>query len=291
MLYKKILMISEEELEISQAFVTHQRLGQGDDLPSFFKTSRNITNYDYIIIDTGLCRGTEVDDSVKLLSRITKSPVILIVDNQDYNYLRECKFAYTGDKLLKEIEDIILDRNDYIKGFSSQNPFMVGGTVDVPSDLVFRIGVSGSIERIGTTTQVFALYNYLKKLGFKPQIIDPTQHIQLNQRDGFDVSISAEEFPGYNVYIYDFKKDVENLDLNFIVIGTEPVEVTRYTYLRQKEYNHRLLVSFSDDVSFERLKNQATIPAVQIPYRPDIANNDGDYLSQILNVHEDILNA
>lgn len=56
-----------------------------------------------------------------------------------------------------------------------QEATQTASPLHIPEGLVIQVSVAGSMSRCGTTTQVFAVYHYLKLLGFSPAVWDKTE--------------------------------------------------------------------------------------------------------------------
>lgn len=113
--------------------------------------------------------------------------------------------------------------------------------LSIPTDKILLIGVLGSQQRIGCTTQSISLWHYLRALGFDPaivagpaQISDMAAVMDCRQIDGGyiidGVPFVSNAALAYDCYLFDFGLDAAEdgliaMDLLLLVAGGKPWEL------------------------------------------------------------------
>lgn len=171
--------------------------------------------------------------------------------------------------------------------------------VTVADGLIVSFGVAGTMNRCGCTTQCFALYHHLKKLGFIPLlIISPSQLKQLVQvcddceeKDNYHiingVCVATKQCENFNAFVSDNgvleKNNIQSFlssDFALLVGGTKPWELTFLfeKLLWCKDNNVSVLLSFSSSAAVDEIAEYIGDNYSIAPYYPDIWNSvDNDY--------------
>lgn len=165
----------------------------------------------------------------------------------------------------------------------------------IPPGLVLDVAVAGSMPRVGTTTQAFALYHFLNRVGFHPAILDQGQPdlkavLKLYQKqtvtleDHVEVKgirIVTDRSLAFDAYISDYgvlsaewAKPFCEADLSVLVGGVKPWELSELATIHAtiKQEGPRELVTL---LSFAGLEDMETVrqylsPCAAVAYHPDI---------------------
>lgn len=187
--------------------------------------------------------------------------------------------------------------------------------VKIPAGLVIDVAVAGTMRRVGTTTQSFALYHYLKSLGFKPAIQLADKEIlsllmglygATPQDSGNyvlirDIPFCQKPCEAFDCYINDLSvisshtaPSIAEADVSVLVTGVKPWELTELgsaMMLLQDCKPRRLLTiaSFAGDQDLEALSDYLGENYVAAPYHPDFwsAGSTAAYQSSVLPLVKD----
>lgn len=165
--------------------------------------------------------------------------------------------------------------------------------LQIPDGLVIQVAVAGTMPRCGVTMQAFALYHYLKTLGWHPAIWDKCgralpllQTFEESKETEHAVEIHGipfcqEESPQFNAYVLDYGMLVpENAthfcmaDLSILVGCTKPWELPSFADALKLVLSHSCrslvtLASFSTQQDLDRLSKYFGDKNGIAPYHPN----------------------
>lgn len=172
-------------------------------------------------------------------------------------------------------------------------------TINLADGIVVTFNLAGTMNRCGCTTQCFALYHFLKKIGLNPLLIlSPSQLEQLvqvcddceekeNHHIINGVCVATAQCEKFNAFISDIGVLEKNNILSFLssdfpllVGGTKPWELTFLfeKLLWCKDNNVSVLLSFSSSATVDEIAEYIGDDYEITPYYPDIWNSvDNDY--------------
>ena len=165
----------------------------------------------------------------------------------------------------------------------------------IPSGLVLEVAVAGTMPRVGVTTQVFALWYYLKGLGFRPAVLDGDGRLTgllwpLYQSEGTQedwgctirgIPFSSARSERFDAYLTDLSMLEETTlaqfsaaDLSILVTGVKPWELPALAQslalLRDRPATRLVtLASFAVQKDLELIQKYLGAHWAAVSYHPD----------------------
>lgn len=215
------------------------------------------------------------------------------------------KICLTGDGM--NFIQSIAQRVDGMVAAAREN---VRPQLQIPPGFSLKLGVCGTMNRAGTTTQCFALYHYLKYAGFIPCIVDRSQQLiqllmalygQEMQNMGAYFEIDGVrlahdqliDVDGINAFIFDtgvFSPDaqlqLEDCHLSVVMGGAKPWELSALANVITKWETSPPLYFLVSTTPQERSNLEDIFPDCFFfcpPYHPDIWRADNlDFYTKVL---------
>lgn len=177
-----------------------------------------------------------------------------------------------------------------------QEATQTASPLHIPEGLVIQVSVAGSMPRCGTTTQVFAVYHYLKLLGFSPAVWDKTEKTISLLRSFYpddtvetDYAVEIQGIPfcqqvstQFNAYILDYgvltpqnSASFSLADLSVLTGGTKAWELPAFAQALSLLEAHPCqqlvtIASFSTQKDIEQLGNYLGEHSGCAPYHPNL---------------------
>ena len=291
-------------------------------LTNFVKQERAIAQQDYIVIDVGdltsWSRG-HVLSAVQYLRRLANTKLIFIGEPceavtdlfrilADVHHVDDLITAAPGANVDRELADCLSPENGFTDKLEAAQKILLHETPEkapeltIPHGLILHVAAAGTMARCGVTTQAFAINHYLRSLGFRPIISDPTSRI-LPQLVKYEpgakvendvtmihgVAFCIKEQPGFNAVIVDYGVlSPENAagfcsaDLSVLIGCTKPWELVAFAdalrLLLPYSCSHLVtLASFSTDRELGLLTKFFGQNNGLAPYAPDLWALPNDY--------------
>ncbi|MEM5780376.1 MAG: hypothetical protein AAGU02_04420, partial [Lawsonibacter sp.] len=168
-----------------------QDIGKVKSLVDFINREKPIHQVDYILIDLAECDFSQehILSAVQLLRRFSVADLIFLSpagEETDLLFEKLARFrlsnliAVNSDTDLQaELRSCLNEEGGgFHRRFSAQQKGMVleaarkASPLKIIPGMTVSVAVAGTQSRVGVTTQCFALYHYLKALGFQPAILD-----------------------------------------------------------------------------------------------------------------------
>ncbi len=305
-----------DELDIT---VSHYNSGQIKSLVSFVTREKTVHELSFLVIDL---TDTDFSDehiisAIQTLKYISTARPIFIAPKSDITegiFGRLANFHVTNLITIKPNTDIIKDMRQCLsedgmvfteKTADIQNSRAAAAKaiiqpLKIPEDLSVTICVCGCMNRIGTTTQTFALWHYLKSLGFSPAILNRGDDFlkTLMEMYGDEVieyegHITVNNIPFcfqkdlelWNAYIIDAgvleqsnKQEFASADISVLVGGAKPWELQKYAECVQIADGVARLaafMSFTTQKDVDELHKVLNMPLHSVPYHPDLWDKGG----------------
>lgn len=305
-------MLSEWFAE--QNIVHHYyNLEQMTSLTSFAHRARSLAEQNYILIDLehSTYQKEQIAEAVQMLRRLTAARQIFIVPEQD----KELQLMLASEEvvsviIVRQSTDVAAELRQCIagegSGFAGRAAVLQNGmaarakeqvqTLIIPQSLQLHCAVAGTMQRIGTTTQAFALCRYLSALGFRPllvvdesnRLLDTLQlaypdkiavHCDYIEIDGLCMSTSTCDRQDFNARVFDVGVLNEstaqiirdtNVHLRLLVSGIKPWELQSFAAAKGllQDVEHRACVSFGDEDELARLQRYFGERTVLAPWNP-----------------------
>lgn len=288
-----------------------------NDIPSltaFITRDKAIVQQDYIVIDVGEVKTWSIShilSAVQHLRRFSSAQLIFIGEpcedlTELYGSLAnvhhiDCLITDDGntdvDEELKKClagKSPLPDRMRAITQMLEQQTAQIVKPLNIPTGLVIHVALSGTMPRCGVTTQTFAIYHYLKSLGFHPAIWDKLGQLlqmlmryeQFERKDSGIVTVQnidfcAEQLPQYNAYIIDYGTLAPETaplfcgaDLSVLVGCTKPWELPAFAeavkLLFGTPCEHLVTIaSFATQGELDKLAKYLGSRTGAAPYLPD----------------------
>lgn len=302
-----------DRLEVIDTFFP---IGVIPSLTAFIARDKAISQQNYIIcdLDTDPWSDEHILSAVQMLRRFSVTQFIFLAPEQERTSILFKRLSdMRVDGLIVDKEDISTDltailqgdggylrRLDAIRQGVASNALEQAPPLRIPVGLVLDIAVGGAMPRVGVTTQVIALYHYLRSVGFRPALLDQGQDAwrlirELCPKQSADLTFVAERTPDFDCYLIDYgvmKTETAqafcNADLSVLVGGGKPWELTALanafrmvTDIRPRELV--TLLSFVTDEETDTVR-QFIPNCASVPYHPDIwtAGTDTTYCEMVL---------
>lgn len=283
-------------------------------LTAFVMRDKVVAQQDLIMIDVGTVEtwsDAHILSAVQHLRRFSNAKLIFL--GEDTPAVTELFGILAAHH---HIEDLIIDRADVdleaefqkclagrprladkmqlINTMLAQQAVKVTRPLDIPPGLVVYSAVAGTMARCGTTTQAFAVYHYLKSLGFRPAVLDKlgTTLPLLMQYEEYErgeddiitirgVNFTTNESPSFDAYVIDYgvlTAETAPLfckaDLSVLVGCTKPWELPAFAEAIRllSGYtctNFVTLASFSTPEELDKLTKYLGGSKAVVPYYPD----------------------
>lgn len=301
----------EEQDIVSSYYAT----GQISSLTGFIMREKTINQQDYIVCDlTGSNWSQEhILSAVQQLRRFSVAQLIFIAPSEDKTALLFGRLAaHRVDDLIAVSQDTnlqeelrrCLTRKDeeriHQRLYAMQNAMVtsavqVAAPLKIPPGMVLTVMVGGAMPRIGTTTQAFGIFHYLKKLGFSPCILDPERKLmdvflslygdQAKEENGFTtingLAFSASRIDSFNAYVQDIGVITESIrskfcsaDIRVLVGGTKPWELpalaAAVSTLKDEPGEMITLISFAGEGDMENVGKYLGHHSASVPYTPNL---------------------
>lgn len=283
-------------------------------LTAFIQRDKTIAQQNYVVIDVGTVKTWSIDhilNAVQNLRRFTTARLVflgepcedltelygalanvhrvdcLIIDDGSVDVEAELRKCLVGKEPLP-------DRMQAIQQMMAQQTAQAAKPLMIPPGLVIHVAVAGTMPRCGVTTQVFAIYHYLKSLGFHPAIWDKLGRLleALQEYERFElkdngvitirsVDFCTSELPQYDAYVIDYgeltpEKEAlfRGADMSVLVGCTKPWEMralgAAIHMLLGKPCEHLVtLASFSAPGALDKLARHLGKYYGVAPYAPD----------------------
>ncbi len=321
-----------DELDIT---VIHYCTEQIKSLVAFVSREKTMPSQSYLVMD--LCdtdfSAEHIISAIQTLRCISSArPIILNTKNEKTDELfgKLINFRVTNlisvsptTNVVEEMRACLSDDGivftDKIAELQNSKAVAANSVVQpliIPEGMNVTICVAGCMPRIGTTTQVFALWHFLKSLGFSPAILCKDDRfikllLELYQEDAvkYEEHISVKSIPFcfqrdtelWNAYIVDIGVLNEDncqffmdADVSVLVGGAKPWELECFaTSLRLTEKAKRMvaLMSFTTPKDLDELHDILNIMLYCVPYHPDIWEKGGSiaaYKASVLPLIKEI---
>lgn len=290
-------------------------------LPTWIRADRSLPAQNYIIFDVGNLEAenawtvSSILSTVQLLRKLSPAKLIFIGKPCDeltrlYGPLARVHHCQTNlfdsgrnleDDLLKALNGQMESPGNYAENVMAENLLAskeaIGMKLSVPRNFALYINVAGSQSRVGTTTQVFGIYHYLRQLGFKPAVIDRSGDLMETLEMYFNIDpqshsingicFADQESDAYNAFIGDcgvLSKNNINIfnaaSISCLVGCTKPWELPYFSsalgLFREAPNDHLVaLASFSTEADFAQLQKNRNgqgrqMMSAKIGYHPDL---------------------
>lgn len=305
-----------DELDIT---VSHYDVNQIKSLVAFVSREKTMPMQNYLVIDlTDTDFSTEhIISSIQTLRCISSGrPIFIAPQNNKTDELfgKLLNFRVTNLIPFSSCTDIIMEMRrclsdegivflDKTSELQNSIAMAANGVVRpfvIPEGTVITLCVSGCMHRIGTTTQTFALWHYLKSLGFAPAILCKNEDfikllMELYETEviEYEEHITVKNIPFcfqqntelWNAYIIDIgvlnesnRGDFTEADISILVGGTKPWELDEFAsslHLASGAKHMVALMSFASQKDAEELHNVLNMQLYCVPYHPDLWDKGG----------------
>lgn len=315
-----------DELDIT---ISHYNMEQIKSLVAFVSREKTIPSQNYLVVDlTGTDFSAEhIISAIQTLRCISSARPIFIAqknDVTDHLFGKLINFRVTNlisltssTNVIKEMRQCLSDegmvfteKTSEIQNARAMAANAVVQPFKIPEGTKITLCVSGCMGRIGTTTQTFALWHYLKSLGFSPAVFCKGEEfikllMELYEKEVIEYEgyISVKNIPFclqpddklWNAYIIDNgvldehnRQDFVEADISVLVGGTKPWEIEELaSSLRFAEGAKRMaaLMSFASQEDVDELHNVLNMSLYSTPYHPDIwekGNSTSVYKAAVL---------
>lgn len=286
-------------------------------LVAFVQRDKAISSQNAIIIDL---QGADYSvahilSAVQFLRKLTSADPIFIADKSDTTTqlfgnlsanFRVKNLIEESDETAEKLQAALEGRNsplaftENILAAAVRDTKSVVQSLEIPEGQVIDVGVAGTMERCGTTTQVLAIARLLNQMGFRSAVYDVDGSLstllafcygdELEEDEYgdvhlFGIAICQKWNEHYTAYVRDCGALTEDIasgwagcDISVLVTPTKPWELTRAVTtlgLAQKSLPDRMLVmaSFTEE---QQAKELAPIfgDMMLSPWRPDVWSED-----------------
>lgn len=284
-------------------------------LVAFVTKDKTVYQQDFLLIDVSGrdWSSSHVLSAVQQLHRFSSAQLIFLstrseestelyaalasVHHVEY-FITETKNTDTSAELRSCLleEPRPLRRMKVVRDKLVQEAAKTAAPLTIPDGLVIHVAVAGTMPRCGTTTQVFALYHYLKRLGFSPTVWDkadktlpqllkfyPDEAVKReNAVEIRGIPLCRQESPDYNAYILDYGVlHAQNAaafslaDLAVLTGGIKAWELPAYAEALALLRDHpcrqmACLASFATQKDLERVGKYLGRYSGIAPYHPDL---------------------
>lgn len=312
---------ADEEHKFDSLFVeldivsSYYATGQISSLTGFIMREKTINQQDYVVCDlTGTSWSQEhILSAVQQLRRFSVAQLIFIAPTEDKTALLFGRLAaHRVDDLIAVGQDTnlqeelrrCLTRKDeeriHQRLYAMQNAMatsagQVAAPLKIPTGMLLTVMVGGTMPRIGTTTQAFGIFHYLKRLGFSPCMLDPERKLidvflslygdQAKEEDRYitinDLTFSAIQTDSFNAYVQDIGVITESVrgkfcaaDIRVLVGGTKPWELpalaAAVSILKDEPGEMVTLISFAAEGDMENVGKYLGRHSTSVPYTPNL---------------------
>lgn len=286
-------------------------------LMSFVTRSKALADQEYFVVD--LTEATyddeQIIEAVRMLKQLSAArPIFIAPACEDADILYGLLEGEGVTNLVKEKPDSDLEDEMRMcistdgRSFASRvtalqdnfaaQAMAIVRPITIPDGVQISIAVAGTMARVGTTTQSTTIYRYLKKLGFKPLLIDATRNIyeavqlvyadRIENRGLFftldDMALSDEDVPDemFNARITDIGvlaedniTQFQSADISVLVSGVKPWELAHLAHAKKrlaaaKASTYVTAISFANSNMVNQLRKYVGETAEAVPYRPDM---------------------
>lgn len=328
MLIRRAICISDEQtnLEIKAALketatVRTQDINEVQSLSNFIANERDMYNMDFLIVDLRTLQfsNMHIISSMRMMRRFCSArPIFIAEKSADTDILfgslaeisiKDCIAADGNTDIAAEVVKCVSGDNE--RSFSELQTIMqnamqermrkeVNPKLQIPKSAVLTVAVCGVMERIGTTTQVIGIYQYLKQLGFVPLVVDKTQRLiemythiykqSIIEKDnsleinGVDFGVDILIGTPFNAFIYELGTGSKVSDellrsayFHVIVGGLKEWEFEK-TIGKMQEFEQaerlKVILSFSNRRVVKEIGEEVGVKLFAAPYMPDFWNNN-----------------
>jgi hypothetical protein len=305
-----------DELDIT---VSHYNSGQIKSLVSFISREKTVHELSFLVIDL---TDTDFSDehiisAIQTLKYISAARPIFIAPRSDKTeslFGRLTNFHVTNLITIKPNTDIIKDMRQCLsedgmvfteKTTDIQNARATAAKaiiqpLKIPEGFSITICVCGCMNRIGTTTQTFALWHYLNSLGFTPAILNrgddflkTLMELYENEVIEYEGHITVNNIPFcfqkdlelWNAYIIDAgvlnqsnRDEFTGADISVLIGGAKPWELQRFAECVQTAEGAKRMaafMSFTTQKDADELHKVLNMPLHSVPYHPDLWDKGG----------------
>lgn len=288
--------------------------GQIQSLVAFMMRERTIYQQNYILCDlTGSSYSQEhILNAVQLLRRFSVAELVFIAPpcgetSALFGHLA-AQFRVSGlidetgpERAVQEEVSACLrgEEGGYQRRIAAVQGAMASAAkrqvrvLEIPAGLVLTVAVAGTLPRSGVTTQVFALYHYLKGVGFSPCILDESgalvalfspfyeaERVDANTTQLRGIPFCRAMSEAFDLYLSDLGTLSEGTlgafaaaDLSVLVGGAKPWELpalARAVALIDKKALRQTatLLSFVADEDLELVRDVLPTHRASVPYHP-----------------------
>ena len=294
--------------------VSHYNTGQIKSLVAFLSREKTIPTQNYLVIDltdtdfssehiisaiqTLRCistarpifiapAGPKTDDLFGKLVNFHVTNLISLTSST--NIIEEMRVCLSDEGMVFTDKTSELQNSRAMAANAVVQPFVI------PEGTTITMCVSGCMNRIGATTQTFALWHYLKSLGFSPAIlckgdtfIKLLMGLYETEVIEYEGHISVKNIPFcfqpdselWNAYIVDNgvlnesnRQEFTDADISVLVGGSKPWEIEKFAVslrLSDGVKHMAALMSFTTQKDVEELHSILNMPLFSVPYHPDI---------------------
>lgn len=285
-------------------------------LTALISRDRAISQQDFIICDLTAAQWSDehILSAVQMLRRFSVSKFVFLSHDSErttslFKHLSDMRvdgLIVDGEDAVEKLSAILQGDGGYLRRLTAVQQGLAATALEqapplrIPAGLVLDVAVGGAMSRVGTTAQVFALYHYLKTVGFRPALLDQGQDTyrllrELCPEQAQKLSIVTERTADFDCYVFDCGvldggavQSFCAADLSILVGGGKPWELPALANAYQAvtaEHPRELVTLLSFATEQEEATVRQFIPTcATVPYHPDIwtAGSDTVYRDVIL---------
>lgn len=305
----------EKLFEQEGVFASPFAIEQLPSLTAFVSRDKVIAQQNYVILDVGKVENWSIPhilSAVQYLRRLSSAQLIFIGEDcpdvtelfgvlATHHHVNHLVTERAGMDLNSELRNCfadtpkLADKMQIVNTMLAQQAAAVVKPLDIPPGLVIEVAVAGTMPRCGTTTQTFAVYHYLKSLGWHPAIWDKfnrdlpvlTQYEEYERTEEDVIRIRGVDFvtrqmPQFDAYIIDYgvlTPETAPLfvrsDMSVLVGCTKPWELPAFAEAIKMLFGHPTdrtvtLGSFSTPEELDKLAKHLGDNRAVAPYNPDL---------------------
>lgn len=289
-------------------------VGDIKSLVLFISRERTIYQQNFIICDLkeASWSNEHIISAAQLLRRFSAAQFIFLApDTEETTQLFGTLASFrvsglivsrTGSDIQAELRKCLTGDRGYTRSLAAMQTATAAAAGKKVSPLMLADGQTlhiracGTMQRVGTTTQTFALYHFIKRLGLRPAILDKSGtstemlanlYQEQTLQNGLVTEINHLPFcrnatNDFNVYLEDLGvlspeiiTSFSTADISVLVAGTKPWELPPLaraladlrTVTPQRLV---LLLSFATEQEKEAIKEYLGDHFALVPYHPDI---------------------
>ena len=289
-------------------------IGKVKSLMAFVNKEKTLPQMDYILFDLDGCGYSQehILSAVQQIRRFSIAEMIFLSpagEDTDLLYGRLANFRLSNLIAVDSRTDVTAELRacfeeeggNYHRRLSAMANSMAAtatrqaSSLRIPPGMVLSVAVAGAQARVGVTTQCFALYHYLKGLGFHPALLDEGGETlelltslyaeQAQPQEGYTlingIPFCTRRAPEFNAYVTDLGVLRPELaacfsaqDISVLVGGAKPWELPHLAdalrLLADTPRRLAVLVSFATQRDMDEIGQYLGGHAANVPYHPDI---------------------